>query len=244
MIPKIIHYCWFGEQNKKKYVNKYINKWKEYLPDYEIIEWNESNFNISTSPQFVREAYNEGKYAFVSDYVRLYVLYKYGGIYLDTDIEIKKSFNDLLNLDYFMGYENEQYIATCVIGSTINNKLIKYFLSYYDGKVFVNPDGSFNTHTNTKIITKMLNDKGIKCYGVTKEYKIDECNVKLFSREFFSPYDYINGRNYSNENTYTIHHFEQSWLPSSLVMRRKLKIFLSSFLGKKTISFIKKIMRI
>lgn len=241
MIPKIIHYCWFGPRDKKRYLKKYVYKWKKLLTDYQIIEWNETNFDLRNSPQFVMEAYNRGKYAFVSDYVRLYALINFGGIYLDTDIEIKRNFDDLLYLDFFMGFEDEQFIASCVIGASRDSKLLKYFMSYYDGKVFVNPDGSYNTHTNTKIITKMLLDKGIQCAGITNKYQIEDEIIQLFSREYFSPYDYTNGKIYINENTYTIHHFEQSWLPFSLVLRRKIKILLTKLISKKTLQNLKRI---
>ena len=156
MIPKIIHYCWFGDADKEKYLSKYVNKWGKVLRDYQIIEWNEKNFDLKKSPRFVQEAYQKRKYAFVSDYVRLYALNQMGGIYLDTDIEVIKCFDDILNNDFFIGFENEKYIATCVIGAQKGNMLIKYFMSFYEYRKFINEDGSLNTHTNTKIITRML----------------------------------------------------------------------------------------
>ena len=244
MIPKIIHYCWFGPLDKEKYLSKYAYGWKKILKDYQIIEWNESNFLIDNAPQFVKEAYSCGKYAFVSDYVRLYALYNYGGIYLDTDIEVKKSFDDILNLKYFMGYENNEYLATCVIGAEKKSKVVEYFMSYYDGKVFLNEDGSFNTHTNTKIITQMLAQKDILCHGKTGKYLLNGEELYIFSREYFSPYDYIDGKNYESCKTYTIHHFEQSWLPQSLVYRRKIKILLMKIFGEKFVEGIKRIVKL
>ena len=136
-IPKIIHYCWFGGKDKPEVIKKYINSWKEKLRDYEIKEWNESNFDISSNI-FVKQAYESGKYAFVSDYVRVYALYNYGGIYMDTDVEVKQPFSDeILGNDSFWGFEEKNYIATSTIGTKKGNKLIKRFLDSYDGKAFI-----------------------------------------------------------------------------------------------------------
>ena len=121
-IPKIIHYCWFGNNEKPNIVKKCIASWKEHLKEYEIIEWNEKTFDINSN-KFVKEAYEKGMYAFVSDYVRVYALYNYGGIYLDTDVEVKKSFNDLLDNDSIWGFEEKNFIATSTIGACKKNKL-------------------------------------------------------------------------------------------------------------------------
>ena len=122
-IPKIIHYCWFGKKEKPNIVKKCISSWKVILKDYEIIEWNEENFDISSN-NFVRQAYENGKFAFVSDYVRVYALYNYGGIYLDTDVEVFKNFDPLLNNESFWGFEEKNFIATSTIGAQKNNKFI------------------------------------------------------------------------------------------------------------------------
>ena len=115
-IPKKIHYCWFGGNPLPKETVEYIKSWKKYCPDYEIIEWNESNFDINRN-LYIKQAYEAKKYAFVSDYVRVFALYKYGGIYLDTDVEVFKDFNDLLDNESFWGFEQENYIATSTIGA-------------------------------------------------------------------------------------------------------------------------------
>ncbi|MEH7419501.1 capsular polysaccharide synthesis protein, partial [Neobacillus drentensis] len=111
VIPKTIHYCWFGEKEKPELVKKCLNSWKETLPDYQIIEWNEKNFDINAN-KYVKEAYQSGKFAFVSDYVRVFVLYRFGGIYLDTDVEVFKPFDIFLHHSSFWGFEQENYIAT------------------------------------------------------------------------------------------------------------------------------------
>ena len=160
MIPKKIHYCWFGNGEKTKLAKKCIASWRKYCPDYEIIEWNEGNFDVNINP-YVKMCYEQKKYAFLTDYLRLLVVLEHGGLYFDTDVEIVKNFDDILEHDFFIGFENEDYLATCVIGSKKGNLLIQYFMSFYDNRHFINQDGSLNTHTNTKIITKMLHDCGV-----------------------------------------------------------------------------------
>lgn len=242
MVPKKIHYCWFGPLDKKKYLGKYVYKWKRVLVGYEIIEWNESNFSIKSAPVFVQEAYALGKYAFVSDYVRLFALYHHGGIYLDTDIEVRKSFDDLLHSNVFLGYEDETYLATCVIGAVEKSKFIKELLDYYEGQVFVNKDGTYNTMTNTKIFTEKLGEKGIACTGKMTNCELEGESIQIYPREFFSPYDYVSGKNFLSEQTYAVHHFEQSWLPHSLVYRRKIKIAVSKIFGERFVGVIKGLM--
>ena len=164
-IPKIIHYCWFGGKDKPEVIKKYINSWKEKLRDYEIKEWNESNFDISSNI-FVKQAYESGKYAFVSDYVRVYALYNYGGIYMDTDVEVKQPFSDeILGNDSFWGFEEKNYIATSTIGTKKGNKLIKRFLDSYDGKEFIKEDGEIDTLTNVAIVSNIIEGIGIRLDG-------------------------------------------------------------------------------
>ena len=150
---QIIHYCWFGGKEKPEIVKRCINSWKKHLAEYEIIEWNENNFDINCN-SYVREAYESGKFAFVSDYVRVHALYNFGGIYLDTDVEVFKSFNDILHHDSFWGFEQENYIATSTIGAAKGNKLIKMFLDSYKEKSFIKEDGTYDDLTNVAIITR------------------------------------------------------------------------------------------
>ena len=126
-IPKVIHYCWFGKNKLSKSAKKCIKSWKKHLPNYEIIEWNENNFDINCN-EYVREAYKSKKYAFVSDYARIYALYNYGGIYMDTDVEVIKSLDKFLCNDAFAGLENEYSIQTAVMGCCKGNLLFKEFL--------------------------------------------------------------------------------------------------------------------
>lgn len=236
-IPKIIHYCWFGENRKPEIVQKCINSWKRNLSEYQIIEWNEENFDINYN-SFVKEAYRSGKFAFVSDYVRVYVLYHYGGIYLDTDVEVFKPFDDLLHHDSFWGFEQENYIATSTIGAAKGNKLIKQFLDSYQRKDFLKKDGSYDDLTNVAIVTKMLEKLGLKKNGQFQE--IADIGV-FYPQTYFSPYDYINCRKFITENTYAMHHFYKSWLPLKARFKSNIKSTVAKVIGGDNIARIRKL---
>lgn len=209
MIPKIIHYCWFGGNQKPESVVKCIDSWKKFCPDYELKEWNEKNFDIK-SIKYVREAHESKKWAFVSDYVRLYALYNYGGIYMDTDMELVKKIDIFLTNKCFSGYESNESIPTAIIGSEKNNTWIKYLLSYYENRSFINNDGSFDLTTNTVTITNMT----IKKYNIVLDGKY--INVKdefvLYPKEYFCPKNPGEKNLIITPNTYAIHHFEASWI--------------------------------
>ena len=237
-IPKIIHYCWFGGKDKPEVIKKYINSWKEKLRDYEIKEWNESNFDISSNI-FVKQAYESGKYAFVSDYVRVYALYNYGGIYMDTDVEVKQPFSDeILGNDSFWGFEEKNYIATSTIGTKKGNKLIKRFLDSYDGKAFIKEDGEIDTLTNVAIVSNIIEGIGIRLDGTYQ--RIDGiCTV--YPQEYFSPYDYINCYSKETKNTYTIHHFYKSWLPYKEKIKENIKKIISMIIGGHRVAQLRRI---
>ena len=157
-MKKYIHYCWFGGNSLPKLAKKCIESWKKYLPDYEIIEWNEKNFDINLCP-FVKEAYDNKKWAFVSDYARLYALYKYGGLYLDTDVEILRDIEFLKNDEMFMGREDENFFATAVIGvKEENNKYIRKILDYYDSLSGFDPNIDVFNYANPRILTRIITE--------------------------------------------------------------------------------------
>ena len=157
MIPKIIHYCWFGGKEKPKSVIKMINSWKKHCPNYEIKEWNESNFDININ-QYCKEAYQCGKWAFVSDVARLFALYTEGGIYLDTDVELIKPLDEFLNQKAFAGFEGTEWVGTNIIGAEIGNEMIEEFFSLYNDITFINYDGTLNTTTNVERLTALLEE--------------------------------------------------------------------------------------
>ena len=154
-IPKIIHYCWFGNSPKTKLVKKCIASWQKYLPEYEIREWNNADI-LNCNNQYVQEAYKAKKWAFISDYFRLYALYNYGGIYFDTDNEVFKSFDEFLHLDFFSGYENFNGLIspfTAVVGAKKGNSIIKDLLDEYNDLHFIKPNGEYDLCTITTRIT-------------------------------------------------------------------------------------------
>jgi hypothetical protein len=236
-IPKTIHYCWFGGKGKPELVKKCIESWKKNLIDYEIIEWNEENFDIQCCT-YVNEAYVSGKFAFVSDYVRVHALYHFGGIYLDTDVEVFKTFDDFLHHDSFWGFEQENYIATSTIGAAKGNALIKMFLDSYQNKKFINEDGSLDSLTNVAIITEILKKKGLKPNG---EYQEIAGYGSFYPQTYFSPYDYINCRNVITEKTHAMHHFYKSWLPLKSRLKSKTKTQIAKVIGGDNIARLRKL---
>lgn len=205
-IPKIIHYCWFGKGEKPADVLYCINTWKKHMPDYKIIEWNESNFSVSNSNQYVKEAYRTRKWAFVADYVRLYALYEHGGIYFDTDVEVFKSFDSLLNNNSFFGFETKDFLMTAVMGAVKNSQIIKDFLKEYENMKF---DASINLNevTNVVTFTKLMKNKGLKING--KEQIIE--GAKIYPQAYFGSNDIINLVGKYRKSAYAYHHCAASW---------------------------------
>ncbi|WP_455497023.1 glycosyltransferase family 32 protein [Coprobacter sp.] len=203
MIPKVIHYCWFGKAKYPDFHRQCIEKWRVKLPDYTFKLWDESTFDVK-SIKYTREAYKAGKYAFVSDYVRLHALYTEGGIYLDTDVEIIKTFDDLLHQNAFVGLESKNYISTAVMGSVAKGEWITSMLNLYKDKVFVLSTGDYDQTTNVVLLTKEMIRLNL--------FKNDNQNiVKLYSEEYFSPKSFEDGTIVQTDNTYAIHHFAFSW---------------------------------
>ena len=159
MIPKIIHYCWFGGNPLPEDAQKCIASWKKYCPDYEIREWNEENFDIQSN-DYVKEAYEAKKFAFVTDYVRLYALIAYGGIYMDTDVEVVKSLDAFLKHKAFSGFESSNSIPTRLMASEKDYPLFKTLMDDYENRHFLKEDGSFDMTTNTVTITNLCKQIG------------------------------------------------------------------------------------
>ncbi|WNQ12684.1 glycosyltransferase [Paenibacillus aurantius] len=236
-IPKLIHYCWFGRGEKPDIVRECMESWRAHLPGYTFMEWNESNTDLESNT-YVKEAYAAGKYAFVSDYARVYALYHYGGIYLDTDVEVFRPFDDLLHHDSFWGFEQENYIATSTIGSAPGNRLIKVFLDAYAAKPFLKEDGSFDSGTNVGLITRILGEYGIQANG---EYQEIDGLGAFYPQTYFSPYDYINCRTFRTDRTYAMHHFYKSWLPPSTRWKGRIKKAASKLIGGENIARIRRL---
>lgn len=229
MIPKIIHYCWFGGKEKSKEINKYIEIWKEKMPDYKIIEWNEANFDVSSNV-YVQEAYNMKKFAFVSDYVRLKALYDYGGIYFDTDIEVLKNFEDVLKKDKcIFGFELENKIMTGVMISPPGSDIIKEFIENYKDRKFIDESGVMDLTPNTTIFTQILTNRGLELNNEEQEFS----DFIVYPIEFFTGFDLKNNCVLKTENTRTIHHYNYTWANKKQKIKQKLKRIFSKIVGKK-----------
>ncbi len=207
MIPKIIHYCWFGGNPLPELAQKCIASWKKYCPDYEIIEWNESNFDFS-SCDYAREAYEAKKWAFVTDYVRLKVLYDYGGIYMDTDVEVLKPLDSLLHYEAVSGFESNTQIPTGLIASGKSIPVIGELLSQYDNIHFIKSDGTFDLTTNVVRITNTLLKYGLNQNNTLQTVK----DFTLLPKDYLCPKDLETGETTLTENSLTIHHFNGSWM--------------------------------
>lgn len=214
MIPKIIHYCWFGNNPKSELIKKCIESWGKYCPDYNIIEWNEENFDVN-SCRYIKEAYEAKKWAFVSDYARLYVLYHYGGIYLDTDVELLKPIDRFLSEKAFTGFESKDSLITAVMGTEKNNKLFEELLKYYDTASFVLEDGRYNQITNTHIITDYFIKNGIKPNG--KKQTVH--GITVYPQIYFCPNNLSRVFDIPSSKSYAIHHFDQSWKDIKIVKK-------------------------
>lgn len=208
MIPKIIHYCWFGGNPLPDLAQKCIASWKKYCPDYEIKEWNELNFDVNCCA-FVKEAYAARKWAFVSDYARLKIIYDHGGIYLDTDVELIKGFNPFLDNKCFLGEETLGGINTGLgFGAEKANLIVGEMLDMYERKHFKLEDGSYDMTPCPEINTEPLRKYGYVFSG--KKIWKDE-NVVIYPPEYFCPINYVTGEKNITNNTYSIHLYNASW---------------------------------
>lgn len=221
MIPKKIHYCWFGGKEKPDSVKKCINSWKHFCPDYEIIEWNESNFDIHCMP-FVEQAYEAKKFAFVSDVARLMIVYEHGGLYFDTDVEVIKSFDNMLDNKAFLGFENNEYVASGLgFGSEAGVEFFKDHIDAYEDKSFVNEDGSYNLIGCPHVATELLVEKGLIQNG--QEQIVD--GVHIYPVDYFNPFDSITGKLTKTNNTYSIHWYDASWLNQSAARKKLSRLY-------------------
>lgn len=243
MIPKKIHYCWFGRNPLPKAAIKCIQSWKKYFPDYEIIEWNEDNYNVNKI-RYTEEAYREKKYAFVSDYARFDILYKEGGIYFDTDVEVIKSFDDILENNAFMGCETDSTdnnTGTFVnpgVGMAAPAGLLFYekILDYYSEQSFIDSDGKINTETVVTRTTKLLAEHGLKNIGGVQEV----CGITIYPKEYFNPLNNNTGELCKTENTHSIHWYSMSWLSAGAKIRRKITRPLHKIFGENAFQAIRK----
>jgi len=209
MIPKIIHYCWFGGQEMPKNEASYVEGWKKLLPDYHFMLWNENNFDINTV-KFTQQVASVKKWGFVNDYIKAFAIYNYGGIHLDTDVEIIKPFDDLLEKNIcFSGFEDKTWIAPGLIFAGEKGCLVaKEIMRYYSNYNFINKDGSLNMIPSPQILSKILLKYGLKQNNTYQELGI----FTAYPTEYFCPKSFITGQIVNTENTYSIHHYSASWV--------------------------------
>lgn len=224
MIPKTVHYCWFGRGEKPKLARKCIASWKKFCPDYEIIEWNEENFDVAMNG-YTKMCYEEKKYAFLSDYARLVIVAEHGGMYFDIDVELVKSPDELLSKDAFFGFENEAYVNTGLgFGSVSHGSVVEAMLAEYDTLL----NGKNGTIGCPKLNTKALVKLGLVQNGL--EQKVQD--AVIYPPVFFNPYDSATGELNRTRETISIHWYAASWMSKRQKMRGAISKPLHRLLGK------------
>lgn len=224
-IPKIIHYCWFGGKQKPRSVKDCLKSWTKFCPDYKIIEWNENNFDVFAHP-YTTQAYNNKKWAFVTDYARLFIVYYNGGIYMDTDVELVKPLDPLLINEAYAGFEDGKNVATGLgFGAIPKQKMIGKLLKSYDFIPFEKENGKLNIIACPLLNTPVLIENGL----IQNNEKQNIQGLIIFPKDYFSPKDYNTRKCLITENTYSIHHFDASWKTNKEKIKMKLR---KNILGK------------
>lgn len=224
MIPKVIHYCWLSNDPLPKKIQFCIDSWAKKIPDYEIVLWDFNRFPKDRST-WVSEAFDAKKYAFAADYIRFYALYNYGGIYLDSDVEVLKNFDEFLNRPYMLGSESYSgNIEAAVIGAEKGFAPFKKMLDYYEGRHFVNPDGSLNNTPVPQLMDKILG-KEYKFVNIenSDEFRNNPDELCILPNDYFSPVHLLTMKLEKTPRTVAIHHFAGSWESKSYKFRKKMQ---------------------
>ena len=240
MIPKIVHYCWLSGDKYPEKIEYCINTWRKYLSDYEFWLWDLNRFDIESSI-WCSEAFKEKKYAFAADYIRCFALYNYGGIYLDSDVEVVKPFDDLLSLPYFIGKEKCTNLEPAIMGSEKGWELMNRMLSYYSDRHFIKPDGSFDMKPMPLIINEIAQDfLSYKLISNINDFSFDTSVLSVFNADFFSPkISHVPEVNVTKD-TYSVHHFEASWFP----VEKKLFRIITKVFGYNNAKIISRIYKL
>lgn len=236
MIPKIIHYCWFGRNPLPNSAKRCIESWRKKMPDYEIKEWNEDNFNVNIIP-FTCEAYSVKKYAYTSDYARLWIIYNYGGVYFDTDVEVIRPINDILMKGPFMAFEkhlndpeNAIYVNPGLgFAAEKGNLVIKEIMAHYEASHYILKDGTIQQIPIVPITTNVLKKHGL----VRSEIPLKvEGGLTIYPWAYFCPIEYLSRNLEVTDNTRTIHHYTESWMNWKDKLKMRKGMFFSNGIGK------------
>jgi len=244
LIPRIIHYCWFGRGEKSEMNLRCIDSWRKFLPDHEIKEWNEDNFRVDAIP-YTREAYREGAYAFVSDYARFKVLHENGGLYFDTDVEVIRRMDNILARGPFMAMESDGSSNPLAVnpglglGALPGMEVYLEILEKYEDLPYLLDNGERNPYTMIPLVTELLKRKGLK--GDSSVEHIGDIDV--YPPDWFNPFDDATGRLTVTDNTRAVHWYEKSWMPRESFFRIQAKRMLRRVFGTGTVSGIGRIVK-
>lgn len=234
MIPKVIHYIWFGGNPLTPLAQECIKSWGEAWPEFEVRRWDESSFDVSQN-RYCQQAYEAKKWAFVSDYARMSVLSEHGGLYLDTDVRALKPLpQKMLDANVLLGWEATDRVSTAFIGAEPHAALIDEMLESYASATFVREDGSLDQTTNVKRLSGILAHHGFLFDGTRQSLD----GIELYPSEYFSPKDWLTGKTAITENSYAVHLFDESWVSG----RKRLKNGLMHLAGPKGVALVKKLL--
>lgn len=232
MIPKTIHYCWFGRGKKPELARRCIASWKKHCPDYRIVEWNEDNFDISQYP-YLQWCYENRKWAFLSDFARLLIVQRQGGIYFDTDVELVRRPDELLDNNAYIGFETNEYVNTGMgFGSEAHGEMVRAMIAEYEPLL----DGRHGVIGCPILNTQALEKLGMKKTGLLQ--KLFACTI--YPADYFNPYDDPTGQLRKTQNTYSIHWYSKSWMDKKTVLRSKLTKPFHRIFGADCLGWLKK----
>lgn len=237
MIPKIIHLCWLSGDPYPAKIDRCLKSWEKYLPDYDVMLWDTNRFDLNSSV-WVRQAYEKKKYAFAADYIRFFALYNYGGIYLDSDVEVLKKFDDLLDLPYFMGAEKAQTPEAAIIGAEKGCDWVKQCLDYYESRSFILEDGTLDIQKLPEIMERQIQKlKPLRILSLKDSLNIRKLDMQKevleFNDAFFSPKVFDSREVEITPYTYAIHHYQNSWFSPKAKAYYRSRAFLVKLFGQK-----------
>ncbi|SET10969.1 glycosyltransferase family 32 protein [Prevotella sp. kh1p2] len=247
MIPKIIHYCWFGDKPLPLSALECIDSWKRYFPNYTIKEWNEENFDVSIIP-YTRDAYQDKKYAFVSDFARFWILYHNGGIYFDTDVEVIKPFTEVLKKGPFMGLESDATLHKSVavapglgIAAEAKMEVYREILDRFQELSYFSESGNRNGYTMIPMITELFLKSGLKGNSTIEHIR----GINIYPKEYFNPMDSSTGIIQITDKTLSIHKYDSSWIDHHTLrfQLHLLKNKINNLLGYKIVSSLHRLFR-